>query len=211
MDLTSPLGADFREVRETTFEGRPARGVVATRTYATDIEDLWDALTNAERIPRWFMPISGDLKLGGRYDLEGNASGTITRCDKPTALDLTWEYADNVSWVMLRLETREDSTSLTLEHLMSKDAPSEVHWKQYGPGATGLGWDLSLLGLGLFIDGDGDAVSGDKIDEWATTESGKSFMRQCADEWCSAHIESGENEVTAKAMADECYTAYSGG
>ena len=36
-----------------------ARRVVAA--YATDADDLWDAVTNGERIPRWFLPISGDL------------------------------------------------------------------------------------------------------------------------------------------------------
>ena len=31
------------------------------------IDDVWDACTNPERIPRWFLPVSGDLRLGGRY------------------------------------------------------------------------------------------------------------------------------------------------
>ena len=26
--------------------------------------------------PRWFLPISGELRLGGRYQLTGNAGGT---------------------------------------------------------------------------------------------------------------------------------------
>ncbi len=56
------------------------------------IVELWDAVTNAERIPRWFAAITGELKLGGRYQLEGNAGGDITRCDAPTAVDITWEY-----------------------------------------------------------------------------------------------------------------------
>ena len=30
-----------------------------------------------ERIPRWFLPVSGDLRLGGRYQLEGNAGGEV--------------------------------------------------------------------------------------------------------------------------------------
>lgn len=89
MDFRRALGAEFREVQSRLFEGKPARVVVASRTYATDRADLWDALTNAERIPRWFLPISGDLKLDGRYQLEGNAGGRITRCDRAEALDVT--------------------------------------------------------------------------------------------------------------------------
>lgn len=86
MDTSRALGTEFREVREVEQEGKPARAVEGSRFYSTETDDLWDALTNAERIPRWFLPIRGDLRLGGRYHLEGNAEGTITRCDPPQAL-----------------------------------------------------------------------------------------------------------------------------
>jgi hypothetical protein len=39
--------------------------------YPASQSDLWDAVTNADRIPRWFLPVSGDLRLGGHYQLEG--------------------------------------------------------------------------------------------------------------------------------------------
>src|SRR6185437_5583927 len=84
--LMNALGAEFRQFLNRDHEGKPSRVVVAVRTYDTAPPDLWDALTNRERIPRWFLPIEGDLKLGGRYQLKGNAGGTITRCDTPHAL-----------------------------------------------------------------------------------------------------------------------------
>jgi uncharacterized protein YndB with AHSA1/START domain len=59
------IGADVREVGSREYEGRTARVVVATRSYDTTIEDVWDALTNAERIPRWFLPVTGDFRPGG--------------------------------------------------------------------------------------------------------------------------------------------------
>ncbi len=102
MDYSHALGTEFREVRDVEHEGKPARAVEGARVYSTETDDLWDALTNAERIPRWFLPIRGDLRLGGRYHLEGNAEGTITRCDPPEALDITWEFAGSVSWVNVR-------------------------------------------------------------------------------------------------------------
>ena len=102
MDYGNALGIEYRLVKDAEHDGQPARVVSGARTYATSAEDLWDAVTNAERIPRWFLPITGDLKLGGRYQLEGNAGGEITRCESPEALDVTWEYAENVSWVTLR-------------------------------------------------------------------------------------------------------------
>ena len=149
MDFRNPLGTEFREVREVEHEGKPARAVEGSRVYSTDLDDLWDALTSPERIPRWFLPISGELELGGRYRLEGNAEGTITRCDRPEALDVTWEFGGNVSWVSLRLAPENGGARLTLVHTMLQDEAGEAHWKTYGPGATGVGWDLSFMGLGM--------------------------------------------------------------
>src|ERR1700741_2598301 len=97
------LGAEFRHFENREHLGKPARVVVATRTYDPGRADLWDALPSRERIPRWFLPIEGELKLGGRYQLIGNAGGTITRCAPPQALDLTWEFGGGMSWVTVRL------------------------------------------------------------------------------------------------------------
>ncbi|MGH9223767.1 MAG: hypothetical protein ACRD2W_08260 [Acidimicrobiales bacterium] len=49
------------------------RVVSISRTYDTTVEDLFDACTSAERIPRWFLPVTGNLRVGGRYQLAGNA------------------------------------------------------------------------------------------------------------------------------------------
>jgi uncharacterized protein YndB with AHSA1/START domain len=38
-----------------------------SRSYPAELADVWDACTNPERIPRWFLPVSGELKEGGRY------------------------------------------------------------------------------------------------------------------------------------------------
>ena len=84
MDFTTAIDAIHREIRDTTRDGKPARMIVAERSYPTSADDVWDALTSPERLPRWFMPISGDLELGGRYQLEGNAGGTIETCDPPS-------------------------------------------------------------------------------------------------------------------------------
>ena len=81
LDVECNLGAVERSVSVLHRDGKPARAVTLSRSYETTIEDLWDAVTNGERIPRWFLPISGDLELGGRYQLEGNAGGVITACE----------------------------------------------------------------------------------------------------------------------------------
>ena len=209
MDLTNAFGAEFREVREAEHRGQPVRVVSGARLYETDADDLWEALTNPERVARWFLPLTGDLKPGGRYQLEGNAGGEIIRCDPPEALDVTWEFAGSVSWVTLRLAQEGDSTRLTLDHLIAKDDKSEAHWKQYGPGATGVGWDLSFLGLALFIAAP-DAFDREAAEAWTMGEDGKVLIRQCADAWATAHIANGADRDTALAMGKATGDFYTG-
>lgn len=211
MDYTNAFGAEFRDVRERKHDGKDVRVVSASRVYATDRDDLWHALTDAERIPRWFLPISGQLELGGRYQLEGNAGGTILRCDPPETLEVTWEFGKQTSWVHLRLEQADGGTRLTLEHLTPKDEAAEEHWKQYGPGAAGVGWDLSFLGLALHLDGGGEAVDQQESHAWMASDSGKAFMRDSATHWGEAHVKAGEDRAVAEAMAKRTGDFYTGG
>ena len=71
------------------WEGRTARAVVTHRPYPAPVEDVWDAIVTPERLQRWFLPVSGELREGGRYQLEGNAGGVINRCEAPTLLAVT--------------------------------------------------------------------------------------------------------------------------
>jgi len=208
--LSNAIGAEFREVADREWEGRAAKSVVAARVYDTDPDDLWDALTNAERIPRWFSPVTGDLKLGGRYQVQGNAGGTILRCEPARALDLTWEFAGATSWVTLRLAREGQGTRLTLEHIFPATDLDGEHWQKFGPAAVGVGWDLSFLGLGLHL-----ASGGGKPPEtdpaWAASDEAKAFMRASAEAWAAAHIASGEEPATAQRMAQSTAQFYTGG
>jgi uncharacterized protein YndB with AHSA1/START domain len=103
IDVEHEISSTHRELGGRSLAAGEARVVTIRRVYDTTVEDLWDACTNPERIPRWFLPVSGDLREGGRYQLEGNAGGTISRCDPPTGFDATWEYGGEVSWIELRL------------------------------------------------------------------------------------------------------------
>ncbi len=204
------LGAQFRRFENREYLGKPARVVVAVRTYDTDREDLWHALTSRERIPRWFLPIEGDLKLGGRYQLKGNAGGTITRCEAPSALDLTWEFGGGMSWVTVRLQPEGQRTQLTLEHIVHT-SDLDAHWARFGPGAVGIGWDLSLFGLGKYLEGGGAPVDHEAAHAWMASEAGKTFMRTSGNAWADAHIEGGEKPEVARAMAAETIKFYTGG
>ena len=91
-DVEGNLGAAERSVWSMERDGRPARAVTLSRSYATSVEDVWDAVTNGERIPRWFLTVSGELELGGRYQLEGNAGGLVTACEPLSHFAVTWEF-----------------------------------------------------------------------------------------------------------------------
>lgn len=207
--LGSAIGAEFRQLVAREHEGKPARVVVATRRYDTTRDDLWDALTNPVRIKRWFTPIEGELRLGGRYQLEGNAGGTITRCDVPEAFDLTWEFGGGMSWVTVRLASEGAATRLTLEHIIEASDLDE-HWKKYGPSAVGTGWDLSLHGLGLHLDR-GAGVTREAAEAWMVSDEAKTFMRASADAWAEAHIAAGEDPEVARGMATRTAAFYTGG
>src|SRR6478735_10683555 len=150
-DPLATVGLATREVRNGSRDGAPTKIAIARRAYRTDQADLWDAVTNGERIPRWFLPVSGELGVGGRYQLEGNAGGVVERCDPPRSFDATWEYGGDVSWIELRLEPEGDGTRFTLEHIAHVD---DARWTEFGPGAVGVGWDSMLLGLVLHLEGD---------------------------------------------------------
>lgn len=209
-DVASNVGAVTRAVVDRDHEGKPARVVLASRSYATGIDDAWDALTSAERIPRWFLPIEGDLKLGGRYQLKGNAGGTIMECEPPRRLALSWEFAGGTSWVFVTLtEEGPDSTRLELEHVAHKDEEFVKFWDQFGPGAVGVGWDLTLLGFGAHVE-QGFAVDHEEAEAWALSENGKDYATQSSDRWCAASVALGTEPGQARAAADRTTAFYTG-
>jgi uncharacterized protein YndB with AHSA1/START domain len=191
-----------REVSNCERDGRPARAVVIERTYDTTVDDLWNALTDPERLPRWFLPVKGDLRLGGRYHLEGNASGLVTACEPPTALGLTWEFGDAVSWVDVRLDEDGGAARMRLEHTALVD--DGEHWQRYGPGAVGVGWDLGLSGLGEHL------RTGADVAAEAGDGPGPEFMAASSSAWCDADIASGTPEADARVRSDRTLAFYTG-
>ncbi len=208
VDAFRYLGAVTREIQSRDHDARPARVLVATCACDTTIGDVWDAITNPERIPTWFLPISGDLRLGGRYQFQGNAGGEITGCEPPRSLALTWEFGGQVSWVDVRLtELSDGGTRLRLEHIAH--VPDDL-WNNYGPGAVGVGWDLTMLGLGKHLS-TGTAVDPKEGAAWPTSEEGKDFVRQSSDEWGRASIAAGTDEASARSAASRTTAFYTGG
>jgi uncharacterized protein YndB with AHSA1/START domain len=205
IDVSQQIRAVRRTVGTRVLEAGEAHTVTISQTYAAAIEDVWDACTNAERIPRWFLPVSGDLRLGGHYQLKGNAGGTIERCDPPNSFSATWEYGGEVSWIEVRLTAEAaDRTRLEIEHLARV---GDERWAQFGPGAVGIGWDMIIMGLTLHLSGR-PAVDPKEGAAWAASEEGRRFMTLSGERWCQAHIASGDDQAEARAMAERTIAAY---
>ena len=196
--------ADRAVDREASAEGRHL--VRLERVFPTSIDDAWDAITNPGRIPRWFMPISGDLRPGGRYQLEGNAGGTVERCDPPRAFTATWEFAGQVSHIEVSLAPLdEESTRISLIHIV----PDDDHWRRFGPGAVGVGWDMGMLGLTLYLES-GSSMTPEEAMAWMMSEDGARFMRRSNDAWAEAAIAGGADEHLARAAAARTIAFYTG-
>jgi uncharacterized protein YndB with AHSA1/START domain len=190
------------------LEAGEAKVATIGQVYATDIDDLWQVVTTAERIPRWFLPISGELKEGGHYQFENHAGGTVTRCDKPYGFAATWEYGGEVSWIEVRLTAEQGGTRLELEHVAHV---KDEFWDQFGPGATGVGWDSGLWGLANHLAGpDAPRVTPENAAAWIASEDGKLFMRLCSDAWAATDVADGADPSVAAARADRTYAAYTG-
>jgi uncharacterized protein YndB with AHSA1/START domain len=209
IDVTQQISAVQRRVGTRVLDAGEARVVTVGQTYDATIDDVWDACTNPERIPRWFLAISGDLRLHGRYQLEGNASGTIERCDPPKSFAATWEYGGEVSWIEVRLSTEpQGMTRFELEHTAHVDDES---WAQFGPGAVGVGWDLGLMGLAIHLSSEPSvdpSIVAQEGAAWAVSEEGKRFMSLSSERWHDASVAAGADPVEARAAADRTTAAY---
>jgi uncharacterized protein YndB with AHSA1/START domain len=206
IDVTEQISSVRREVGARTLAAGEARVVTISQSYAAPVEDVWDACTNAERIPRWLMPITGDLRLGGHYQLEGNAGGTIETCDPPRSFSATWEYGGGMSWIEVALAPEAERTRLTIEHIAHVD---DDLWQQFGPGAVGVGWDLMVMGLARHL-ATGAANDPAEGAAWVSSPEGVEFMTRSNDAWYEAHVASGEDAATARERADRTLAAYTG-
>ena len=204
-DVESHLGAVERSVSWLERDGESASAVTLARSYATTVEDLWDAVTNGERIPRWFAPVSGDLRLGGRYQVEGNAGGEITACEQNSHFALDWEFGGWLSWVEVNVSDEGSGTArLSLTHI----AHLSEFWDTYGPGAAGVGWEMGFLGLALYL-ADPDWPKPD-IAVFATSPDGKAFITGSSEGWGRAAIAAGTDPEAAGAAASRTTAFYTG-
>jgi uncharacterized protein YndB with AHSA1/START domain len=193
-DLLEELAETAREVARRGAGADELIAVTLRREYPAAVEDVWDALTDPQRLARWFAPVSGDLREGGSFQVEGNAAGDIRECVPPSALTVTW--GAEVSLVRLRLSRSAAGTVLELEHTV----PAAFAGSGAGALYVGPGWDVALLGLALWL-------SGELVDDPATWEASPEVRKVSAgsiDAWTAAVRASGtasDDELAAGVAA----------
>ncbi|WP_312979302.1 SRPBCC family protein [Corynebacterium sp.] len=195
IDIPTHIAAIARAVSRLPEDGTTGEriGVSLRRTYDAPPEDVWDALTDPDRIARWFMPVTGDLRPGGTFEAEGNAAGEILACDPPQLLRVSWGGPTSI--VELRLVADGGRTQLELAH----NVPVEI--AQNGAGAlwVGPGWDGALMGLALYLGGEpiGDPA------EMAASREVQEFSGASVREWAAAVEASGTATGEELAQATE--------
>ncbi len=144
-DVTSPRG----EVRRAPDGGRT---MVFERRYDHPIEDVWSALTESDRLARWFGSYDGTGSVGGTVTLtltaDEDAGGEpstvhIIECDPPRRLVVDLPETQTRSWrIALTLSERAGTTMLLFEQTV----PPDMSTADVGPGWH---WYLDRLGASL--------------------------------------------------------------
>lgn len=106
--------------------------------YATDIADLWQAVTSRERLARWMTDYTGDLRLGGTWAVAADgdepswATGTITACDAPRSFTTTWHaIEEEPTELTVTLDEVDGGTRMRLVHTGIRSIFYGAGWQTY--------------------------------------------------------------------------------
>jgi uncharacterized protein YndB with AHSA1/START domain len=124
-----------------TLRSADGKGIVRMEDrYATDIDDLWSALTDPRRLARWIAEVEGDLRLGGqfraRFTSGWEGTGRVEVCEPPRRLLVVTKEAgkpgDQVIEATLTSDGEQtilviEERGLPLDHLAAYGAGWQVH------------------------------------------------------------------------------------
>lgn len=122
------------------------------RTFATDIDDLWSALVDPDRMGRWFGTWTGDPTTGRvelvmtAEDEDGPQTVEVVECDPPTRLVVIAPSPDGPWRLTAVLEAASPhATTLTFSHRLAEP---------YDATDIGPGWHWYLDRLAAVVSGD---------------------------------------------------------
>lgn len=199
-----------RSFRTIKREGADAFVLTTGRVYPQGRAAVWAAFTSAERLARWFMPVEGELRLGGRYQFQGNAGGVVEACEPEARIAVTWEMMGAVSWVELTFVSEGEGTRLTLRHTAKNADLPPGFWDQYGPGAVGVGWELGFYGLELHLANPDAAKPPEADPAWMASAEARAMVTASAEGWAAAAIAGGEDAAVMRATVPALIAFYTG-
>ena len=134
---------------ERGSDGDETVAVVFDRHYATTPEDLWQACTDPDRLARWFAPVSGDLRPGGRFTIHFDDADTpqcrVLTCKAPTRLVWEWPVSGVPSVVTAEVAADGEGARLLLRHERLTSAQAAGY---------AAGWDTYVRRLAADLVGD---------------------------------------------------------
>jgi uncharacterized protein YndB with AHSA1/START domain len=208
-DIVDEINRLHREVGTRQVPAGEASTVLLRRTYDAEVADVWDAVTSPERIGRWFLPVSGEFKVGGRYQLEGNAGGEILECVEPTRLRVSWLFGPDPGFSEVEVRLAPDGEGRSVFELEHVAVVPEDFWGKFGPGAVGIGWDMTFLGLGWHLAG--REMSKEVIAAWQASPEAKEFITRSGQKWGAVYAASGADAEVVAATTAATIEAYTGG
>jgi uncharacterized protein YndB with AHSA1/START domain len=165
--MTNENATDLRILGSLREEN--GRGTVHVEdVYPTDIDDLWSAISEPERLKRWLVEIDGDTAIGGSFTArftsgwEGN--GRVDVCDAPRRLVVTMFEDESDQTVTEAILTTEGSgTRLTIEE---RGLPLDEY------AGHGSGWQAHIEDLALYLAGRPTTNWIDRVRELSPTYRG---------------------------------------
>jgi uncharacterized protein YndB with AHSA1/START domain len=96
--------------------------------FDTDVDDLWSALTDPDRIAHWFGEVEGELSQGGefrvRIALAGKRTGQVEACEPPQRLLLTMRDPDP--------QPGQPEQTVIEAQLIAEGAQTSLVWEERG-------------------------------------------------------------------------------
>ena len=115
--------------------------VTFDRVYDTDAGDLWESVTDQERLARWFARVDGDLREGGRFTIHFDDDDVpdcrVTSCDAPRGYTWEWSHATHASLLTVAVEPAADGARLRLTHTRLSASSAAGY---------AAGWDATFAG-----------------------------------------------------------------
>ena len=126
------------------------RGAVRVEdVYGTDIDDLWSAITEPDRLACWIATVQGDLRVGGvvqaQFTSAWEGPGRIDVCEPPKHLAITMEPGtDDEAVIEAWLTSEGEQTRLVVEE---RGLPLDVLYQH------GAGWQAHIEDLERYLAG----------------------------------------------------------